>query len=218
VTKKPAKPADPHAPTLPSMGAVKAPSSSGEHEAVRQMHEELRKADELDELIRSGGQLPSSQPPAGDGDGPITVRPRQLEEEAKTARDERVLVVDDEVEIAKMIAERLREIGYKVRIAHDGIEALRKALVEVPPPDAIILDVGLPYLSGDGVRAALDTTYLAGIPILWISAGDRTGVKPDRQRDFVFVRKGSKLLPEIEQYARELGIRIGEWRAMPRPR
>ena len=62
------------------------------------------------------------------------------------ARAVRVLVVDDNVDAAELLAEALRHVGHDVRIALDGPEALRT--VESFTPDVAVLDVGLPVMDG----------------------------------------------------------------------
>jgi PAS domain S-box-containing protein len=58
----------------------------------------------------------------------------------------RVIVVDDNVDAADMLAELLREAGHHVDVAYDAPEAL--ALAERSPPDIAILDIGLPAMDG----------------------------------------------------------------------
>jgi CheY-like chemotaxis protein/two-component sensor histidine kinase len=58
----------------------------------------------------------------------------------------RVLVVDDNVDAAEMLAEALRIQGHHVGVAHDGPAAL--ALVEQFEPDVALLDIGLPVMDG----------------------------------------------------------------------
>ncbi|MEY2931466.1 MAG: hypothetical protein RL033_2215 [Pseudomonadota bacterium] len=58
----------------------------------------------------------------------------------------RVLVVDDNVDAAEMLAETLRIQGHHVGVAHDGPAAL--ALVEQFEPDLALLDIGLPVMDG----------------------------------------------------------------------
>ncbi len=58
----------------------------------------------------------------------------------------RVLVVDDNVDAAEMLAEALRIQGHHVGVAHDGPAAL--ALVEDFQPDLALLDIGLPVMDG----------------------------------------------------------------------
>lgn len=65
----------------------------------------------------------------------------------------RVLVVDDNVDAATTVAMLLQMCGHTVRIAHSGPEAIESALAE--PPDAILLDLGLPGMDGYDVARRL---------------------------------------------------------------
>jgi len=58
----------------------------------------------------------------------------------------RVLVVDDNEDAAASLAMMLGMMGYEVRMAHDGLEAVRAA--DEFTPEAALLDIGLPHLSG----------------------------------------------------------------------
>jgi DNA-binding response OmpR family regulator len=88
--------------------------------------------------------------------------------EAST-RPVRVLVVEDDEEIAHVLQRSLRLDGYDVRIAGDGVQALDEAHSFLP--DLIILDLGLPRMDGIDVakrlRADEDDT-----PILMLTARD----------------------------------------------
>ena len=65
----------------------------------------------------------------------------------------RVLVVDDEPPIVRMVAANLRMRGYEVVTASTGETAL--AAAEATPPDVVILDLGLPGIGGLEVLARL---------------------------------------------------------------
>ena len=71
----------------------------------------------------------------------------------------RVLLVDDEPSIVKMVGKRLEVEGFDVVVALDGQEGLTKAQTE--QPDLIILDLMLPKLNGYEVCTMLkqDTRY-----------------------------------------------------------
>lgn len=58
----------------------------------------------------------------------------------------RALVVEDEPDLAGVIADYLRRSGFEVDVHHDGAEAVQAARRE--PPDVVILDLGLPSLDG----------------------------------------------------------------------
>ena len=81
----------------------------------------------------------------------------------------RVLVVDDDPAVSGALNRALRLEGYDVSLAGDGPVALEQ--IAVRPPDAVVLDVGLPTLDGLEVcrrlRAAGDDT-----PVLMLTARD----------------------------------------------
>jgi CheY-like chemotaxis protein len=66
-------------------------------------------------------------------------------------RWKRVLVVDDEPTICELIAETLRESGYRVDTASNGAEALQVMCGRVP--NVIVLDVMMPRLNAYGFVA-----------------------------------------------------------------
>jgi signal transduction histidine kinase/DNA-binding response OmpR family regulator len=69
------------------------------------------------------------------------------------ARPRRVLVVDDNRDAAESVALMLRLDGHDVRVAHDGPAALEAAAAF--RPDVVLLDIGLPRMSGHEVAARL---------------------------------------------------------------
>jgi CheY-like chemotaxis protein len=58
----------------------------------------------------------------------------------------RVLVVDDELEVASLLRDALQGFGYVVKVAVNGSEAL--GLVPVFQPEVVLLDVAMPGMSG----------------------------------------------------------------------
>ena len=83
-------------------------------------------------------------------------------------RDPRVLVVEDDEEIAQTLQRSLRLDGYEVRIAGDGEAALGAANDFVP--DLVVLDLGLPKL--DGMDVAKRLRGNDDVPILMLTARD----------------------------------------------
>jgi DNA-binding response OmpR family regulator len=80
----------------------------------------------------------------------------------------RVLVIEDDVDIAGVLRRSLDKEGYEVRIAGDGESALDAAgLFE---PDAVVLDLGLPKL--DGVEVCRRLRADGDVPILILTARD----------------------------------------------
>jgi DNA-binding response OmpR family regulator len=80
----------------------------------------------------------------------------------------RVLVVEDDQEIARVLLRSLRLEGYDVRAAGDGVSALDESIVF--EPDAVVLDLGLPRL--DGVEVAKKLRSDGDVPILMLTARD----------------------------------------------
>ncbi|OYZ67606.1 MAG: DNA-binding response regulator, partial [Rhizobiales bacterium 24-66-13] len=61
----------------------------------------------------------------------------------------KILVVDDEPAIHRFLAPALMAAGYEVAAAEDGGRALRE--IATHPPDAVVLDLGLPDMDGKDV-------------------------------------------------------------------
>lgn len=78
----------------------------------------------------------------------------------------RVLVVEDEPQLARALEINLRARGYEADVAPNGKTALQ--LASALPPDAVLLDLGLPDMSGIEVMQGLRTW--SRVPILVVSA------------------------------------------------
>ena len=83
----------------------------------------------------------------------------------------RVLVVEDDEDIADVLRRSLRQEGHEVRTASDGEEALSLASEFVP--DLVVLDLGLPKL--DGVEVCRQLRSGGDVPILILTARTETG-------------------------------------------
>lgn len=81
---------------------------------------------------------------------------------------EKILVVDDEVKIVRVVRAYLEREGFRVVEAHDGKDALDVARRE--KPDLVVLDLMLPEVSGWDVCRALRQE--SSIPILMLTARD----------------------------------------------
>ena len=94
----------------------------------------------------------------------------------RSTRSRRILVADDNIDVADMLAELLGEMGHVVRTVHDGASAL--AAVSEFRPDVALLDIGLPDMEGLEVARELRQQpdrcpYLVAV----------TGYSRDRDRD-----------------------------------
>lgn len=95
-----------------------------------------------------------------------------------------LLVVDDHSDIRLIYSRILRDAGFEVRTARDGVEALDA--VEKDPPALILLDVFMPVMNGvEFLERLRQNDAYADIPVVLMSA------VPDN--------------PEVT-YARELGV------------
>ena len=81
----------------------------------------------------------------------------------------RVLVIDDEANIAELVATALRYEGFEVRTAGDGASAL--AAVRDLAPDLVVLDVMLPDADGFELQARIRADGQQ-VPVLFLTARD----------------------------------------------
>lgn len=82
------------------------------------------------------------------------------------SKKEKILVVDDEASIRRILETRLSMIGYEVVTAADGEEAIERYRTE--SPDLIVLDVMMPKLDGYGVCQELRKE--SDVPIIMLTA------------------------------------------------
>lgn len=85
------------------------------------------------------------------------------------AERKRILVVEDEADLAVLVEVNLELAGYEVTTAADGAEGLSS--VRDDPPDLILLDVMMPVLDGWQVlRALKQDRELSDIPVVMLTA------------------------------------------------
>jgi|GEM_PF-2119592 len=118
--------------------------------------------------------------------------------EARLGR--KVLVVDDERNIAELLRLHLEREGYYVSIAGNGEDALRRALQE--KPDLIMLDVLLPSISGlDVLRNLKSDPQTAEIPVVMVS------IMPEEQEAY---RLGARAYFTKPVYEKELILKVNQ--------
>ncbi|MDQ2871672.1 MAG: response regulator transcription factor, partial [Candidatus Eremiobacteraeota bacterium] len=84
----------------------------------------------------------------------------------------RVLVVEDDAAISRVLQLELEHEGYAVETARDGLAGLERALKE---PDLVILDLMLPKM--DGMEVCKRLRAKSRVPVIMLTAKDRV---PDR--------------------------------------
>ncbi len=91
-----------------------------------------------------------------------------------------ILVIEDESDIAALVAYQLTRAGYQVRTASNGADAMRN--LETDPPDLVVLDLMLPEVSGEEIlrtmRARKETR---DTPVIILTA---RGDEEDRLQGF----------------------------------
>jgi PAS domain S-box-containing protein len=132
----------------------------------------------------SGGALFTVSLPATEG-RPAAAPAREMPREIRG----RILVVEDEAEIAQMVAEILGRDGHEVILAGSGREAL--ARLEGAPVDLIISDVRMPDLDGPGLH------------------GELTARSPALARRVMFMT-GDVLTPETGSFLRGIALPVLE--------
>jgi len=89
-----------------------------------------------------------------------------------TEKQRRIVVVEDDAAIARVLQLELQHEGYHVERAQNGVEGLELALKE---PDLVILDLMLPRM--DGMEVCRRIRAKSRVPIIMLTAKDRV---PDR--------------------------------------
>jgi len=82
----------------------------------------------------------------------------------------RILIVEDERDLANTLAYNLEQEGYITALAHDGRSA-KDALRKSPPPDLVLLDLMLPDVSGEDIcRSIRADARTRAVPVIMLTA------------------------------------------------
>jgi signal transduction histidine kinase/CheY-like chemotaxis protein len=87
-----------------------------------------------------------------------------------------ILLAEDNMANVLLLSEYLESLGYKIVVAHDGLEAIEKA--ETSKPDMILMDIQMPGMNGlDAIARLRSKVEFGTIPIIALTAlampGDR---------------------------------------------
>ncbi|MBI4067659.1 response regulator transcription factor [Candidatus Gottesmanbacteria bacterium] len=117
-----------------------------------------------------------------------------------------ILVIEDDNDLRKYLSELLLDNGYQAVDAPDGVKAL--AIIEKQRPDLVILDLGLPNLSGESVVSEIRKKY-PDLPVIILTAkndvsdivrGFKLGADDYVTKPF----KGEELLARVKARLRHL--------------
>ncbi|MEK6549043.1 MAG: response regulator [Nitrospirota bacterium] len=129
----------------------------------------LSKSVTFDAIMASTERVLQREAPARAASGSGTAVP------AATAEEGAILVVDDEPQIRDVLAQSLTRLGYRVRAASNGPEAL--ASVEQEKPALVILDMYMPGMNGNEVLKRLRKMMYKNAVILLTSSQDQQLLK-----------------------------------------
>lgn len=111
-----------------------------------------------------------------------------------------ILLVEDDDDIRELFAELLREAGYKVFEAENGLVAL-EYLEQSDAPCLVLLDIMLPVMTGpELLRALHQRNRLASLAVVALSAGGSASDVPEANK---FLRKPvdpEQLLRVVREY------------------
>ena len=122
---------------------------------------------------------------------------------------ERILVVEDERDLARLMTALMHTKGYQTYVAYDGVDGLDMALQE--QPDLILLDLNLPRMNGIQLLSKLDAQHMS-VPVVVVTAGGtedlaiealRLGVKDYIKKPFVV----NDLITSVERALAEVRLR-----------
>lgn len=100
----------------------------------------------------------------------------------------RVLLVDDELSSAEVLALVLAGEGYEVTVAADARQALER--LDEADPDLLVTDFMMPGMNGaDLARAVREQDRYRGIPVLMISGAPQAALKAYGRHYDAFLRK-----------------------------
>jgi len=86
------------------------------------------------------------------------------------AKPTKVLVVEDDADLAMLVALVLRAEGFTVELADNGKVALER--LERGPADLIVLDMKMPVMNGQEFVRAYRARYATGVPIIVVTAAE----------------------------------------------
>ena len=82
----------------------------------------------------------------------------------------KILVVEDNAEVAKLLELILRRADYEVAVAEDGVEALQR--FQEQQPDLVLLDIMLPRMDGYEVCERIRREFHSTVPVVMLSSLD----------------------------------------------
>ncbi|AOB32210.1 hypothetical protein AKI39_18045 [Bordetella sp. H567] len=116
----------------------------------------------------------------------------------------KIMVVDDEATLARVVHEALSGAGHTVYVENDGLKALTRML-EIQP-DLVVSDVMMPGMGGASLLTAMrDNAYLEEVPVIVMSGMPEESVVNACPRYTAFIAKPFDLSAIVDMVNRVLG-------------
>ena len=115
----------------------------------------------------------------------------------------KILIIDDELEICKMVTEFLFDAGYSASYALNGPDGL--AMIKKDPPSLVLLDIGMPGMDGIEVMRQIHETF-PSLPVIILTGHRDTGsVKKVIERGASeYLTKPINLETLLDQFVRDM--------------
>ncbi len=97
---------------------------------------------------------------------PIHVQPAALADDSLATPGKRILLIDDDHEVRRVIIDMLEVLGHEVHESDNGFDGLQR--LDAIAPDVLLLDFAMPHLNGAEVAIAVRSTH-RHLPIIFIS-------------------------------------------------
>ena len=169
-----------------SFGAFYVPKNHETWDTIKSIMGEIL---DIDDATLAASSAPRS---SFGGEAPPVVREKR----------NKVLIVEDDADLARALERRLQKCGAETMIASNGIEAYRMAMKELP--DAIIADYVMPEGGGHYLLWRLKSTdSTKHIPVIMITGQTfEPGTEHSIGRDVVGPQRRRKILPQAARYRR----------------
>ena len=120
-----------------------------------------------------------------------------------------ILIVEDDRDLAEVLAETLETEGYEVAVAGNGREALRLLDEGVVRPSLILLDLMMPIMNGWELKEQLVQTGRGAIPIVVCTADGHAATKAKDMQAAGHLRKPATVDALLDEVVRLVGFGSG---------
>jgi two-component system alkaline phosphatase synthesis response regulator PhoP len=93
----------------------------------------------------------------------------------RTKNMKKILIVEDDQNIAKALSIRLKNAGYEVNVAPDALTGVENAVKKAP--DLVLLDIWLPAGNGFTVAERIQSLIPTATPLIFLTASKKPGLR-----------------------------------------